>query len=206
MFNITIEDTSKQQNEYSITLYDEGIFYYILYGFADTHKHVTITLAHEGVEAHILGILIGSRGEYKLSTVQHHTHPNTTSDLHIKTVLTGNAKFHYDGVINIDKKAQKSNAYQKNDNLILSPDAFVNTSPELEIIANDVRCTHGATVGRLDEEILFYLQSRGVSRNDAQTLALQGFAEEILNKIPDDNAKKEIRGYLDTALKTSSIL
>lgn len=195
-----IENISVKPDDFAITLTEEGDVTYVLYGYLEGAKKVTVELACENTRAEILGIIVGSSGECSIQTVQHHAAPHTTSDLHVKTVVSGEAQFKYRGVIQIDQVAQHSNAYQKNDNLILSKTAKVDTKPELEIVANDVRCTHGATVGKLDDEQIFYMRSRGIGAQEARALALQGFAGEIVGKIEDAGAKEEIREFLEKVL------
>jgi Fe-S cluster assembly protein SufD len=131
--------------------------------------------------ATITGILIGTEHTKQiLHTMQIHTAPNTTSDLLVKTVLSDHASSFYDGGIRIEKSAQKSDAYQKNENLLLSDHAFAESKPSLEILANDVRCSHGATMGPINEEQLWFLTSRGISKKQAEELIVAGFIQDAL--------------------------
>ena len=201
---VVIENLVDSSSNYSVTLTKPGLFYYICFGFAEVEKNIDIHIASEGVEAHILGLFIGHEDVLKINTLQHHAAPNSMSSLHIKSVLTGDASFQYRGNIKTDKQAQQSNAYQQNDNLLLSQKAHVDTKPELEIIANDVKCSHGATIGRLNEDELYYIQSRGVSRDEAYQLALQGFVQDVIMKIPDEQARCELNQYAMEALQNLS--
>src|SRR6185437_8747164 len=108
-------------------------------------------------------------------TTQEHAAPNTTSDLAFKGVLDDRARAVWRGVIRVDKGAQKTDAYQENRNLLLSTDAQATPIPGLEIEANDVRCTHGATVGQVDQNQIFYLMARGLTRAQAERLIVRGF-------------------------------
>jgi Fe-S cluster assembly protein SufD len=108
---------------------------------------------------------------------------NSQSNLFVRGVFDDSSKFLYEGLIQIDKKAQKSNAYQKNQNIILSNKVYVDSRPFLEIQANDVRCTHGSTTGRLNTEELFYVQSRGFDIIEAKKLLIQGFKAEVFNQM-----------------------
>lgn len=198
MHRIVLDNLSNP-SDVSIT-HEDGILYYVLYGFSTMEKRIEIHLTKEGAEADILGILIGREGECSISTLQHHQAPNTKSDLLVKTVLSGDAHFSYDGLIKIDRDAQKSNAYQRNENILLSSRARVETKPELEILANDVRCTHGATIGRLNEEELFYLQSRGIEEKNAATMILRGFIEHVIARIPAGNQRRLLDEALDSFL------
>ena len=134
----------------------------------------------QNVDLKIYGLFHGTKSDdYKVHTVQHHRAPNSTSNLLIRGVFEDESKFHYTGLVKIEKKAQKSHAYQKNQNLILSPGVFVESEPFLEIEANDVFCTHGSTTGKISEDQLYYLTSRGVNREEAKNLIVQGFLEEV---------------------------
>ena len=137
-------------------------------------------LAVSGIQLQIIG-MFDAKGsdEYRIHTVQHHIAPESTSNLLIKGVFRDASKFHYTGLVKIEKGAQQSHAYQKNQNLVLSPEVFVESEPFLEIEANDVFCTHGSTTGRLSEELLYYMRSRGLSYDDAQHLLVEGFLEEV---------------------------
>ena len=121
---------------------------------ADRGAHVKVTGAYflRGTE----------HADY--DTTQEHAAPDTTSDLYFKGVLDDRARSVWRGVIRVDKGAQKTDAYQENRNLLLTPQAHADSIPGLEIEANDVRCTHGATIGQIDKLQLFYLTSRGLSR------------------------------------------
>lgn len=126
-------------------------------------------------------------------TVVDNRQPNCVSNELYKGVLNGNSTGVFNGKIFVRQIAQKTNAYQSNKNILLSENASVNTKPQLEIFADDVKCSHGCTVGQLDEEALFYLRSRGISDQTAKGLLLQGFALDILQKIKPS----EIRLYVD---------
>src|SRR3989344_3841688 len=145
---------------------------------------LTINIQSSNAEVYIFGLYIGtSKDQFKLNTIQHHMIGNSISDLLIKGVFFDSSKFMYQGLIRIDKNAQKTNAYQKNQNLILSDKVFVDSRPFLEILANDVRCTHGSTTGKISQEQIFYLQARGLDGAEAQKLIVAGFTDEIFIKI-----------------------
>ncbi len=136
-----------------------------------------------GIDLQIYGLFVGKNADqFKIETIQHHNAPGSTSNLLIKGVFDDESKFIYQGLIRIEKEAQKSHAYQKNQNLILSPKTFVDSRPFLEILANDVFCTHGSTTGKLDQEQLYYLKSRGIEEKQAQKLLIRGFINEIEEK------------------------
>ena len=100
----------------------------------------------------------------------------------------------------VRKDAQKTNAYQSNKNIILSDDATMNTKPQLEIYADDVKCSHGATTGRFDEESLFYLRSRGIGKSEAQALLTIAFANDVVSKISNDEIKEELEALIYRSL------
>jgi Fe-S cluster assembly protein SufD len=152
--------------------------------FIDKSGEYVVELIGEGAEANIVGVFIGKDDDvFKIHTLQLHKAPKTKSDLLIKSVMGGNSRLMYDGLIKIEKQAQQSNAYQRNENLLLSDKAHVESKPELEIEANDVRCTHGVTVGMIDEEEIFYLMSRGILRSDAEQLIVDGFLQGVYDRM-----------------------
>ena len=119
-------------------------------------------------------------------TLQSHNAPNARSDLLFKNALQDNSKTIFSGLIKVDEEAQQTDAYQTNRNLLLSPTAEANSLPGLEILANDVKCSHGATTGQIDDNELFYLLARGINKSTAEKLLVFGFFEEILEKIETD--------------------
>lgn len=126
-------------------------------------------------------------------TEQHHLAPHCRSNLLCKNVLQDESKSIFSGLIRVDPEAQQTNALQTNRNLLLSKEAEADSLPGLEILANDVRCTHGATTSRLNHEELFYLLSRGIEKKHAESLISLGFLEEIIDKIPDENLAGKTR-------------
>jgi Fe-S cluster assembly protein SufD len=133
-------------------------------------------------------------------TTQEHAAPSTTSDLFFKGVLTDRARAVWRGVIRVDKGAQKTDAYQENRNLLLSRQAHADSIPGLEIEANDVRCTHGATIGQIDKLQLFYLMSRGLSREDAERIIVRGFFQPILDRIGSDEVRETLAAELEARM------
>jgi Fe-S cluster assembly protein SufD len=147
--------------------------------------------------AEMLGIFFGDGDQFfDHHTWQLHESPFGTSDLEFKGALKGHARSVYSGLIKVEEGAQKTDAYQQNRNLILSRTARADSIPNLEIAANDVRCTHGATISQVEEEHLFYLQTRGVPRSEAQKLIVEGFFRPVIDRIPVE----EIQGFLEGAI------
>lgn len=165
------------------TVTEPGRHIYYLHNFSG---YVTVDIATKGAEVYIFGLYDGrNANEFNLHTTQHHMVGESTSDLFIKGVFDDQSKFLYEGLIHIDKGAQKSNAYQKNQNLITSDGVYVDSRPFLEIEANDVRCTHGSTTGKLDAEQLFYAEARGIDIIQAKEMLIEGFKQDLLNKMSD---------------------
>ena len=147
---------------------------------------VGVELLGRGAESDMLGLVDGrDTQQFDYHTLQGHRSSDTRSDLLFKSALDGRAHSIYTGVIIIDKGAQRSDAYQANRNLLLDEGARADTEPMLEIEADDVRCTHGATVGPIDAEQLFYLGSRGMDRTAASRLIVEGFFQDVLDKVGD---------------------
>ena len=123
-------------------------------------------------------------------TQQNHLAPHTTSDLLFKGALKGSSRSVWQGMIYVAKGAEKTDGYQANRNIVLDEGARADSIPGLEILADDVRCTHGATVGRLEEEPVFYLKSRGIPKTDAERLVVEGFFDPIMQRIPFEGVRE----------------
>lgn len=157
-------------------------------------NNLNIVLDEQYCEAHLYGLYFQhGQGHVDNHTVVDHAKPNCESNELYKGILDDKATGVFNGKIFVKPQAQKTNAYQSNKNILLSDSASVNTKPQLEIFADDVKCSHGCTIGRLDEESLFYLRSRGVTEASARALLLHGFAVDILDKI----TLEPIRNYID---------
>src|SRR5215204_2571435 len=133
-------------------------------------------------------------------TYQLHSAPNTTSDFAFKGALRDEATAVWRGMIRVEENAQRTNAYQENRNLMLSPTAHAVPIPGLEILANDVRCTHGATVGQVDREQLFYLMARGLSRGEAERLIVRGFFTDVLDRIELEPVREALGEALEARI------
>jgi Fe-S cluster assembly protein SufD len=147
-------------------------------------NNLNISLEAERSEAHLYGLyFLHGRTHVDNHTVVDHSRPNCPSNELYKGIMDDEATAVFNGKIYVRQLAQKTNAYQSNKNILLSEGASVNTKPQLEIFADDVKCSHGCTVGRLDEEGLFYLRSRGIPEKIARSLLVQAFAVDILEHI-----------------------
>jgi Fe-S cluster assembly protein SufD len=155
-----------------------------------------------GAHSEMLALTIAQGAqEFDQRTLQSHQAPNTSSNLLYKNALLDRARTIFSGLIVVEPDAQKTDAYQSNRNLMLSDDAEANSLPGLEIQANDVRCSHGATTGRIDPEQEFYLLSRGISRKVADELLIFGFFEEVLGKIESEALRDALRRLIAAKIK-----
>ncbi|MDW8325367.1 MAG: Fe-S cluster assembly protein SufD [Anaerolineales bacterium] len=133
-------------------------------------------------------------------TQQNHNAPHTTSDLLFKGALKDRSRSVWQGMIYVAPGAQKTDGYQANRNLVLSPHARADSIPGLEIMADDVRCTHGATVGKLEEEHIFYLMTRGLTRREAERLVVDGFFDPILQRIPFEGVRERLKRSIEAKM------
>jgi Fe-S cluster assembly protein SufD len=158
-------------------------------------------LAGQGATSRVTGAYF-SDGEQHLDydTFQEHIAPNTTSDFAFKGALRDEATAVWRGMIRVEEDAQKTNAYQENRNLMLSDDAHADSIPGLEILANDVRCTHGSTTGRVDREQLFYAMARGLTRHDAERLIVRGFFQDVLDRIELEPVREALGAALEARI------
>lgn len=164
-----------------------------------------VKLNGRGAHADVLGVYLVDRNQHIDNQVFiDHAQPDCTSNEMFKGILDDHASGVFNGHILVRRDAQRTNAYQNNKNILISDKAVIDTKPFLEIYADDVKCSHGATVGQLDSEAMFYLRSRGISMENARMLLMYAFAAEIVNKISipqlrlriDDLVKKRLRGEL----------
>jgi Fe-S cluster assembly protein SufD len=172
-------------------------------GFGSKRGKVRIQndLAGQGATSRVTGAYF-TDGEQHLDydTFQEHIAPNTTSDFAFKGALRDKSTAVWRGMIRVEREAQKTNAYQENRNLMLSPTTHAVPIPGLEILANDVRCTHGATVGRVDREQLFYLMSRGLSHSEAERLIVRGFFEDVLARVELEPVREALASALEARI------
>ncbi|MFW6010353.1 MAG: Fe-S cluster assembly protein SufD [Gemmatimonadota bacterium] len=154
---------------------------------------VTSHLQGPGSESEMLALWFGDGDQhFDHHTLQHHAAPHAYSDLLYKGALEGRAESVFRGLIRVDEGAQLTDAYQTNRNLLLSEESHAITLPNLEIEADDVRCSHGATVGQVDPSMMFYLMSRGLTRSQAERLLVFGFFDEVLDRMPVAGARRRV--------------
>ena len=161
-----------------------------------------VTLAGEGSEANIYGAYVcGADERVKIAVDMRHDVPHCNSRQLFKGIAGGASKVDFYGKIIVAQDAQKTEAYQENHNILLSDDARVDTKPQLEIYADDVKCSHGATIGRLNEEEQFYMRSRGITLEDAKVLQMISFLAPVLDAIPDPQQREDISRQLESAIR-----
>jgi Fe-S cluster assembly protein SufD len=150
-------------------------------------------MEHEGAECWVDGLYMVDTGQHAdTHSVIDHLKPQGTSHQLYKGILDGKSRAVFNGKVFVRHGAAQTDAQQTNKNLLLSNEARVDTKPQLEIFADDVKCAHGAAVGQLDEEEIFYLESRGINPELARNMLTYGFAEEVIEKIKIDSIKREL--------------
>ncbi|NQV07272.1 SufD family Fe-S cluster assembly protein, partial [bacterium] len=163
-------------------------------GGRSARLHITFDLLGQGSDAQLLGLYFGDGDQvHDYRGFVNHAAVNTTSDMFLKGAVGDEAKSVFTGLIRIEPEGQKARAYQTNRNLVLSDGAEAHSVPNLEILANDVRCGHASTVGPLDEEQRYYLMSRGLDGRRADRLQVKGFFEEVLARYPVPTLEPPLR-------------
>jgi Fe-S cluster assembly protein SufD len=166
-----------------------------------TKNFTEIDLAGQGSTGRMSGFYFTDGTQHlDHDTQQNHFAPNTTSDLLFKGALTGKSRSVWQGMIYVAPGAQKTDGYQANRNLVLDEQARADSIPGLEILADDVRCTHGATVGKMEEEPLFYLKSRGIPQDEAERLVVEGFFDPIMQRIPFEGVRERFQHAIQDKL------
>ena len=161
-----------------------------------------VHLLGEGAEANLYGAYVcGGNERVRMAVDMFHKVPHCNSRQLFKGIAGGDSRVDFYGKIIVAPDAQRTEAYQENHNLLLSDGAKVDTKPQLEIYADDVKCSHGATIGRLNEEEQFYMRSRGISLEDAKVLQMISFISPVLENIPEDARREEIAAKLESAIR-----
>ena len=155
----------------------------------------------ERINSTLKGItIIGDKQHVDHSTLVHHIEPNCESHQDYKGIFGDNAVGVFNGKVVVEKEAQKTNAFQANNNILLNDKATINTKPQLEIFADDVKCSHGCTIGQLDESALFYMRSRGIPEKEAKALLMYAFSNNVLNSVKIPELKKRITNIIASKL------
>ena len=173
----------------------------ITFGGKLVRNNLHIVLNGQQINSNLNGLYVGG-GDSLIDnhTLVDHAMPHCLSNELYKGVLDGKSKGVFNGKVFVRKDAQKTNAYQSNKNLLMSDEASMNSKPQLEIFADDVKCSHGATTGQLDKEALFYLQSRGIGIDMARTFLTIAFAEDVLNRITNETLREELKHLIGNKL------
>ncbi len=173
-----------------------------LFSGIDCEVPVEVELAGEGADALLCGAYVcGDSEKVKIAVDVLHKVPLCTSRQMFKGIAGGKSRVDFYGKIVVAPDAQKTEAYQENHNLLLSDDAKVRTRPQLEIYADDVKCSHGATVGKLNEDEQFYMRSRGISLEDARLLQMVSFVSPVLEHIQDEEERATVAASLESSVR-----
>lgn len=166
------------------------------------HRHdVNVTLSGQGADVTLNGLCLTRESQHAdHNIIMDHASENVTSRMLFKYILSDKSSGVFNGRAVVRQDAQKIDANQANNNLLLSGDALMNSNPQLEIYADDVRCTHGSTTGQISEDALFYLRSRGLNSLSARALLINGFANEVIEEIKNDSVKEFTRNLLESWL------
>ena len=171
------------------------------FGSAKGKIRIQNDLAGPGATSRVTGAYFADGTQHlDYDTFQEHMAPNTTSDFAFKGALRDTARAVWRGMIRVEEGAQKTNAYQENRNLLLSKTAHADSIPGLEILANDVRCTHGATLSQVDRELLFYLMTRGLTRAEAERVIVRGFFQDVLDRVELEPVRDALAAALEARI------
>jgi Fe-S cluster assembly protein SufD len=186
--------TSFELNSARVEKDGEARSLFVNLGAAYARQESRSTMMGSGARSEMLGLSVGNdRQEFDQRTLQCHDVPNTWSDLLYKNALDDRSKSIFKGLIRVAPGAAKTDAYQNNRNLLLNPEAEADSMPGLEILNDDVRCTHGATTGQIDQDQLFYLMARGIDPRTGAQLLAHGFFEEVIERLPDKKIGEAVR-------------
>ena len=173
------------------------------FSFGGNVTRNNLNFYHQGehIESTLKGItIIGDKQLVDHYTLVHHATPNCESHQNYKGIFDGNATGVFNGKIFVEKEAQKTDAFQQNNNVLLSEKASINAKPQLEIFADDVKCSHGCTIGELDESAMFYMQSRGIPKKEAKALLMYAFSNEVIESIKIQELKNRITKLIASKL------
>jgi len=160
-----------------------------------------VVLAGENCEAHLNGLFSSHANQLVDNhTLMDHQVPNCESNELYKGIINGKSTGVFNGKIFVRKDAQKTNAYQSSKNILLSDDATINTKPQLEIYADDVKCSHGTSTGKIDESAMFYLNARGIGKESAKKMLLASFAQEVINKIDIESLREKVTALFESEI------
>lgn len=173
------------------------------FSFGGNITRNNLNFYHQGerIDSTLKGItIIGDKQHVDHYTLVQHATPNCESHQNYKTILGGNSTGVFNGKIFVEKEAQKTDAFQQNNNILLGDKATINAKPQLEIFADDVKCSHGCTIGQLDENAMFYMQQRGIPKKEAKALLMYAFSNEVIESIRIPELKQRITKIIATKL------
>lgn len=173
------------------------------FSFGGNITRNNLNFYHQGerIDSTLKGItIIGDKQHVDHYTLVQHATPNCESHQNYKTILDGNSTGVFNGKIYVEKEAQKTNAFQQNNNILLGDKATINAKPQLEIFADDVKCSHGCTIGQLDESAMFYMQQRGIPKKEAKALLMYAFTSEVTNSVKIPELRTKIAKIIATKL------
>jgi Fe-S cluster assembly protein SufD len=173
------------------------------FSFGGNITRNNLNFYHQGerIDSTLKGItIIGDKQHVDHHTLVQHATPNCESHQNYKTILDGNSTGVFNGKIYVEKEAQKTNAFQQNNNILLGDKATINAKPQLEIFADDVKCSHGCTIGQLDESAMFYMQQRGIPKKEAKALLMYAFTSEVTNSVKIPELRTKIAKIIATKL------
>ncbi len=173
------------------------------FSFGGNITRNNLNFYHQGerIDSTLKGItIIGDKQHVDHYTLVNHATPNCESHQNYKTILDGNSTGVFNGKIFVEKEAQKTDAFQQNNNILLSDKATINAKPQLEIFADDVKCSHGCTIGQLDDSAMFYMQQRGIPKKEAKALLMYAFTSEVTSSIKIPELKSKIAKIIATKL------
>ena len=171
-------------------------------GGSKSYDNLDVRMEGENSSAVVYGLYFPVKDQLMhIETRQDHLVPHTYSNLHYKGALADRAKASWEGMIYVDPKAEKTDGYQKNENLMLSDEAEVFAKPGLEIIMDDVKCSHGTTITNIDDDQIFYLTSRGIPEREAEKLVIRGFFDTILNLVTYSPIRGKLQNKIDSKMQ-----
>jgi Fe-S cluster assembly protein SufD len=166
-----------------------------------TRNNLNFLQQGERIDSTLKGVtIIGDKQHVDHNTLVHHIEPNCESHQDYKGIFGDSATGVFNGKVLVEKEAQKTNAFQANNNILVSDKASINTKPQLEIFADDVKCSHGCTIGQLDDDALFYMKTRGIPEKEAKALLMYAFANNVLESVKIPELKKRINKLIATKL------
>ncbi|GHV45741.1 Fe-S cluster assembly protein SufD [Bacteroidia bacterium] len=206
----TLENSGQRFSNFSTVLINQkansrGLTNVITLHNGITHNSIEIYLNGERAETTLCGMVTSDKNQSTSNATSiFHNKPNCTSSELFKYIIDENSACGFSGKIFVEKNAQQTVAYQTNRNILLADTARMRTKPQLEIYADDVKCSHGATIGQLDEQAMFYMQQRGISRNEARLMLMYAFAAEIVEQIRIAPLRDRIKMMTENRLRTGN--